>query len=205
MATQAATTNGPDHDEVGQGQRLRGGLRAEPRSGPSSRATRRSCARRSNSSWSVSAASPRTMNIRTGLRDVRFVIFDNGKRMLFATAFETDWDPYIDDVVLVVGMPYFLDWVQHLEEGDASSPGRRRPELRSSNRATPKLDEIMKRSGAEFKQILQDQQVPGGDVRQLPGPVHHAAGHQGCARGTRPSSRCSTTPPARRRSKPPRP
>ena len=55
--------------------------------------------------------------MKTGLRDVRFVIFDNGKRMLFATAFETDWNNYIDDVVLIVGMPYFLDWTQHLEEG----------------------------------------------------------------------------------------
>ena len=64
--------------------------------------------------------------MRTGLRDVRFVVFDNGTRMLFATGFETDWDTYIDDVVLVVGMPYFIDWAQHLEEGGESWPGRRR-------------------------------------------------------------------------------
>ena len=37
--------------------------------------------------------------MKTGLRDVRFVIFDNGRRMLFATAFETDWNNYIDDAV----------------------------------------------------------------------------------------------------------
>ena len=64
--------------------------------------------------------------MRTGLRDVRFVIFDNGKRMLFATAFETDWDTYIDDVVLIVGMPYFIGAGCNLEEGTEPSPGRRR-------------------------------------------------------------------------------
>ena len=77
--------------------------------------------------------------MRTGLRDVRFVVFDNGTRMLFATAFETDWDTYIDDVVLVIGMPYFIDWVQHLEEGERTRRlgGEERGD-EASKRATPK-------------------------------------------------------------------
>ena len=47
---------------------------------------------------------PPETNMRTGLRDVRFVIFDNGTRMLFATGFETNWDTYIDDAVLTIAM-----------------------------------------------------------------------------------------------------
>ena len=76
--------------------------------------------------------------MRTGLRDVRFVIFDNGTRMLFATGFETDWDTYIDDVVLVIGMPYFIDWAQHLVEGERTRGlgGEGRGD-EASNRATP--------------------------------------------------------------------
>ena len=76
---------------------------------------------------------------KTGIRDVRIAIFDNGTRALFATHFETDWDPYIDDIVLIVGMPAFLDWVQHTVEGarivdmgreeraHEARPGRPRP------------------------------------------------------------------------------
>lgn len=31
------------------------------------------------------------------LHDLRFVIIDNDKRVLFCTAYDGDWDPYIDD------------------------------------------------------------------------------------------------------------
>ena len=106
------------------------------------------------------ASLPPDVNMRTGLRDVRFVIFDNGKRMLFATAFETDWDPYIDDAVLVVGMPYFLEWTQHLEEGKRIEDWVDSAGITKLDPSDPKLEEIQKQSGHIFKEILQDQQVP---------------------------------------------
>src|SRR5262245_66431159 len=31
---------------------------------------------------------------KIGIRDMRHVIFDNGTRLLWITAFNTDWDPY---------------------------------------------------------------------------------------------------------------
>lgn len=31
------------------------------------------------------------------LHDMRFVMFDNGTRILFATAYDGDWDAYIND------------------------------------------------------------------------------------------------------------
>jgi hypothetical protein len=96
---------------------------------------------------------------RTGLRDARFVIFDGGKRMLFATSFETDWDPYIDDAVLVVGLPYFIDWAQHLVEGDRIVAWAEKNGVTKLDLGDPKAEEVMKRSGAEFKAILQDAQV----------------------------------------------
>jgi hypothetical protein len=102
---------------------------------------------------------PPDVNMRTGLRDVRFVIFDNGTRMLFATAFETNWDTYIDDVVLVVGMPYFIDWAQHLVEGERIVAWAEKAGVTNIRSGDPKLDEIMRGAGAEFKAILQDQQV----------------------------------------------
>ena len=36
---------------------------------------------------------------RFGLQDMRHVVFDNGTRLNWATSFETDWQPYIDDSV----------------------------------------------------------------------------------------------------------
>ncbi|MGW0211820.1 hypothetical protein ACWDZ8_40950 [Streptomyces sp. NPDC003233] len=59
--------------------------------------------------------------IKTGLRDSRHVIFDNGRRLLWATTFETEWDPYVDDAILLVGVQHFLDWMQHTTQWDAIS------------------------------------------------------------------------------------
>jgi hypothetical protein len=55
---------------------------------------------------------------RMGLRDARYVIFNGGQQLLWATAFETDWDSYIDDALLIIGIEHFLDWMQHTVEGD---------------------------------------------------------------------------------------
>src|SRR6266542_1369918 len=51
---------------------------------------------------------------RIGLRELRLVLFDNDQRLLFATGFETDWDPYIDDFVQFVGLDIVGDWTQHI-------------------------------------------------------------------------------------------
>jgi Arc/MetJ-type ribon-helix-helix transcriptional regulator len=43
------------------------------------------------------------------VHDMRFVFFDNDTRMLFTTAYDGDWDPYIDDFVAKI--PNELDLV----------------------------------------------------------------------------------------------
>jgi hypothetical protein len=106
------------------------------------------------------ASLPPETNMRTGLRDVRFVIFDGGKRLLFATAFETDWDPYIDDAVLIVGMPYFLEWTQHLDEGKRIQDWVDSAGISKYQPGDPKLQEIQNQAGHIFKQLLQENQVP---------------------------------------------
>lgn len=53
---------------------------------------------------------------KLGLREWRQVLFDNGKRLMLATSFETDWDPYIDDALQVFGVDTFIDWLQHTVE-----------------------------------------------------------------------------------------
>ena len=103
---------------------------------------------------------PPEVAIPTGLRDVRLVVFDNGTRFLFGSSFETDWDTYIDDVLLTVGMPYFLDWVQHLEEGGKLMAWAEQNGATNVDPSDPKSAEIVKRAGGQFKALLQEQQVP---------------------------------------------
>jgi len=56
------------------------------------------------------------------LHTMRFVFFDNDTRLLFATAFDGDWDTYIDDFVTKI--PDFLDIIDSAWEG---WPGIRSP------------------------------------------------------------------------------
>ena len=51
--------------------------------------------------------------MKTGLRDARLVNFDNGRRLMFASGFETDFDPYVDDAIAIVGLQHFMVWLQH--------------------------------------------------------------------------------------------
>jgi hypothetical protein len=56
------------------------------------------------------------MTLRSGLRDMKHAIFDNGQRLLFITSFETDWDAYVDDAVSQIGVENWIDWMRHTVE-----------------------------------------------------------------------------------------
>ena len=62
---------------------------------------------------------PKENFVKFGLVDMRHVIFDNGTRLCWITAFDTDWDPYIDDSIATLGLPTWIDWAQHTVEFDA--------------------------------------------------------------------------------------
>ena len=59
------------------------------------------------------------------LHDLRFVIFDNDTRLLFATTFDGDWDAYIDDFAALV--PDLIDLV--FEEVE-DYPGIKSPDIK---------------------------------------------------------------------------
>jgi len=102
----------------------------------------------------------RDKNLHTGLRDQRHVIFDNGTRLMWATTFENDWDPYFDDFVQI-GIEHFLDWMSHttqythVAEWLEKSGGREK--FRLDN---PDIQEQMKRSVPGLKAIVQSVQSP---------------------------------------------
>jgi hypothetical protein len=58
-----------------------------------------------------------------GIQDMRHVIFDNGTRLCWITAFDTDWDPYIDDAVDILGAGSWKDWLEHTVEYDGDRDG----------------------------------------------------------------------------------
>jgi hypothetical protein len=50
---------------------------------------------------------------KIGIVDMKHVIFDDDTRLCWNTAFDTDWDPYIDDAVAILGVGSWADWLQH--------------------------------------------------------------------------------------------
>jgi len=70
--------------------------------------------------YNNSLSADKNVTMKTGLRSSRHVIFDGGRRVMWATTFETDWDPYFDDALLTVGLQLFINWMRHTEEGDAA-------------------------------------------------------------------------------------
>jgi len=59
------------------------------------------------------------------VHDMRFVFLDNDTKMLFATAYDGDWDAYIDDFATKI--PDFLDLIDSAWEG---WPGIRSPQAK---------------------------------------------------------------------------
>jgi len=98
--------------------------------------------------------------VRTGLRSARLTIFNNGRQFSFHTTFETDFDPYLDDAILIVGLEHFVDWLQHLVEGDGfmaevESIGG----MKKLDRNDPDFERTQKQFSAKLKKLVQDMQV----------------------------------------------
>ena len=59
------------------------------------------------------------------LHDLRFVIFDNDTRLLFATTFDDDWDAYINDFATLIP-----DLIDHVFEEVEDYPGIKSPDFK---------------------------------------------------------------------------
>ena len=98
--------------------------------------------------------------IRTGLRDTRHVIFDDGLRLLWCMTFEGEWDACVDNALLVIGVGHFLDWLRHTAQGEefvawvASVGG-----VEKFDKNDPEVEETVKKSSTQLKAILQSVQA----------------------------------------------
>ena len=63
---------------------------------------------------------PRGAEMVGTVHDMRFVFLDNDTRMLFATAYDGDWDAYIDDFATKI--PDYLDIIVSAMGGLAGDP-----------------------------------------------------------------------------------
>ncbi|PWI08804.1 hypothetical protein DIZ27_20320 [Streptomyces sp. NWU339] len=103
---------------------------------------------------------PRDVNIHTGLRDSRHVIFDNGRRLMWATTFENEWDAYVDDFVQI-GLDKFLDWMNHTVQGsDVEAWAVASGGVEKFTVANPDIQAQVKRTTGGLKTILQSLQSP---------------------------------------------
>jgi hypothetical protein len=106
-------------------------------------------------------SAPRELNIETGLRDERHVIFDGGKRLMWCTTFETDWDPYVEDAILRIGIENFIDWLQHTKEWPKFEAWLREAggvEALNRGKSDPTVEKSARMSTRGLKEFLQGQQ-----------------------------------------------
>ena len=96
----------------------------------------------------------------TGLRDVRTVIINGGRQLVFATTFETEWDPYIDDAVLVAGATLFMAWLQHTVQGQDMVAWAKETGADKYAPGDPEWEARIRKSTSRIKAILQENQVP---------------------------------------------
>ena len=111
---------------------------------------------------------PKEYMVKFGLVDMRHVIFDNGTRLCWITAFDTDWDPYIDDSITTLGLATWIDWAQHTVEYDPELAHRpRRGEGVDPVGADPGRRVLPGRPGHDPGR---GQEGPAGARRVRPGP-----------------------------------
>ena len=122
---------------------------------------------------------PVELNVETGLRDERHVIFDGGKRMVWFTTFETDWDPYVEDAFMRIGIDHFTDWIQHLTAADEWFAYIREAGGEEKYRAATKIygtaQEKEERIGLSWlKKFLSDRQIPASGYYNAISYLTHA-------------------------------
>ena len=98
---------------------------------------------------------------RIGLRDSRHTIFDDGRQLLWTTTFETDWDPYLDDAMLLFGVDNFIAWMRYVEEATELTAWLNEAGGADALREPPEVRaKTVAQFGGGLKRIIQSVQVP---------------------------------------------
>ena len=125
--------------------------------------------------------------------------FDNGRRLMFASGFETDFDPYVDDAILIVGIQHFLDWMEHTVEAEELA-AEVTSLVKNLDKNDPAFAEKVKPAGVHLKELIQKVQTPATTYFNALSDLTVPRSRRPSA-CRRPSSKCSMTLQARKRSK----
>jgi hypothetical protein len=78
---------------------------------------------------------------------------------MFASGFETEWDPYVDDAILIVGIDHFLDWMQHTVEAE-ELVAEVKSLVKDLDKNDPSFEEKVKPAGVHLKELISKVQTP---------------------------------------------
>jgi hypothetical protein len=99
------------------------------------------------------------VGIRTGLRDTRHVIFDNGLRLLWCASFEGEWDAWVDDGLSLIGVDHFLDWLGHTAQGEGFVASVAPADGVEKFGNDPDVEEATRKNSTKLKATLQSAQA----------------------------------------------
>jgi hypothetical protein len=96
---------------------------------------------------------------KTGLRDMKHVLFDDDRRLMLITTFETEWDPYVNDAVTLIGVEHWIDWMRHTTEAQELRAALLGTDAGPGPATSEELQEAVQLGSNELKQLLQYTQV----------------------------------------------
>jgi hypothetical protein len=96
---------------------------------------------------------------KTGLRDMKHVLFDDDRRLMLITTFETEWDPYVNDAVTLIGAEHWVDWMRHTTEAQELRAALLGPDAGPDPATSEELRRAVQVGSNELKQLLQYTQV----------------------------------------------
>ena len=99
---------------------------------------------------------------------------------MFASGFETDFDPYVDDAILIVGIQHFLDWMQHTVEAE-ELVAEVKSLVKNLDKNDPAFAEKVKPAGVQSQGGHPEGADPGDHVLQRTERSHDAADQEGPA------------------------
>lgn len=114
---------------------------------------------------------PREALRKIGIRNMRLVIYDDGRRLLWTTSFETDWDPYIDDALMLLGITSWTDWLQYTNEFPGTQPTNAEVKAFIQSAQTPATAFFDALGDATMPQIWKAQQLSAAFQQVLDDPL----------------------------------
>jgi hypothetical protein len=96
---------------------------------------------------------------KVGLRDMKHVLFDDDRRLMLITTFETEWDPYVNDAVTLIGVEHWIDWMRHTTEAQELRAALLGPDAGPGPASSEELEAAVQVGSSELKQLLQYTQV----------------------------------------------